>query len=181
MTERSFAIPRVLHPVHGENAPLFDLLATYATGVVFGALTLAFAFSRVQDLPWWKAVVLFLVAADLSGGVVSCFSRSTDSYYAERPRLRWLFIFVHIVEPALLYLMFDGRLAYWGFLYVYAAAAASVVNVLQSRERQEIAAAALVTLGVVIQLPISLQTPYLAWFGPVFMLKLVLAFAVRRA
>lgn len=181
MREREIEVPRFLHEIHGERASPFAVALVYVTGVVFGVLALAFAWSRVAELPWWKSLLLFLVAADVSGGAVANFSRGTDAYYGGRPLLRWGFIFVHAAWPAVLFLFFDGRLAYWVFLYVYTVAAASVVNVIPQRERQEVAAAALLALGIVILLPLGLDVPFLAWFPPVFMTKIILAFAVRRS
>jgi len=167
--------------IHGESAPLFDILLVYVVGVVFGVLALAFAFTRVEELPVWKAVLLFVLAADVSGGAMACFSQGSDAYYGSRPRLRWAFIFIHVIEPALLYLLFDGRLAYWIFLYAFTTAGASLVNILAGRSRQQGAAVALVVIGIVILLPIGWSTPFLEWFGPVYMLKLILGFAVRRS
>jgi hypothetical protein len=180
MRDRTVRIPRPLQELHGERSSVVDLLVVYAAGIVSGALALVFALSRMGGVPWWKAVLLFLVAADTCAGVVANFTASTDRYYARRPGLRWVFIFIHFVEPALLYVLFGGRLAYWCFLYVYTVASASVVNVLEGRARQDVVAAALVTIGIVANLPVSLDVPSLGWFGPVFMLKLILAFAVRR-
>ena len=173
-------VPLVLHLLHGEFAAPFDLLLVYAVGAVFGVLALVFAWSRVEGLAGWKALLLFLVAADVSGGAVACFAPGTDRFYASRPGLRWLFIFGHVVEPLLLFLLFGGRPGYWGFIYVYTVAAASLVNVIPDRGRQQMTAVALLVVGTVIALPIGLAIPFLAWFGPVYMLKLILAFAVRR-
>jgi hypothetical protein len=180
MRDREIAIPRVLQELHGEKATVFDLSLVYATGLAFGVLALIFAFSRVEALPWWKALLLFVVAADLSGGVVASFTEGTDRWYAQRPGLRWAFIVLHVIQPALLFVLFGGRIAYWAFLYTYTAAAAVLVNILHERRRQESAAAALVAVGMVVFLPIGLATPFLAWFGPVYLVKLILAFAVRR-
>ncbi len=173
-------VPRILHLLHGESATAFDLLLAYGVGAVFGVLALVFAWSRVEGLAWWKALLLFLVAADVSGGAVMCFAPGTDRYYASRAGLRWLFIFGHIVEPLLLFLLFGGRPGYWAFLYVYTVAAACLVNVMPDGGRQQATAVSLVVVGTVIALPIGLATPFLAWFGPVYMLKMILAFAVRR-
>jgi hypothetical protein len=180
MREREIRIPRVLQILHGEKASPFDLVLTYSVGAAFGILALIFAWSRVDSLPWWKSLLLFLVAADVSGGVVANFTPGTDRYYAARPGLRWVFIFGHVIEPGILFLLFGGRPAYWGFLFVFTAAAATLVNIITGRTRQEVTAAALLVVGTVIALPIGLATPFLAWFGPVYMLKLILAFAVRR-
>jgi hypothetical protein len=174
-------IPGFLRPIHGEASTLFDILLVYAVGAVFGVLALVFAATRVESLPLWKAAVLFVLAADVSGGAVACFTPGTDAYYERRPGLRWGFIFIHFIEPGLLYLLFQGRLASWVFLYVFTASAASLVNVIPGRARQEGAAAALVVLGIVILLPTGLFAPFLAWFGPVYMLKLILGFGVRRS
>jgi hypothetical protein len=54
------------------------------------------------------------------------------------------------------------------------------VNVVSERSRQEVLAVGLVALGVLITLPLGLDMPFLAWFGPVYMIKMILAFAVRR-
>lgn len=159
---------------------MFDVLLVYIVGVVFGVLALLFAYTRVESLPLSKAAILFLLAADVSGGVVACFSAGVGAFYERRPGMRWGFIFIHCIEPGLLYLLFDGRLAYWLFLYAYTAAAASLVTIVPGRARREGAAAALVVIGIVILLPIGLSTPFLAWFGPVYMLKLILGFGVRR-
>jgi len=173
-------IPGVLRLIHGDTAPVFDVLLVYAVGVVFGVLALLFATTRVAALPLWKAVILFVLAADVGGGAIACFSPGMSGYYGRRPGLRWAFIFIHVIEPGLLYLLFDGRLGYWLFLYVYTVAAASLVNIIPGRARQEGSAAALVVIGIVILLPLGLSTSFLAWFGPVYMLKLILGFGVRR-
>ena len=173
-------IPGFLRPIHGETATVLDILLVYVVGAVFGVLALVFASTRVESLPAWKAAILFLLAADVSGGTVACFSTGMGAYYETRTGLRWGFIFVHVIEPGLLSLLFDGRLAYWLFLYAYTVAAASLVTIIPGRARQEGSAAALVVIGIVILLPIGLSTPFLAWFGPVYMLKLILGFSVRR-
>jgi hypothetical protein len=173
-------IPGILRLVHGERPDRFDVLLVYAVGLVFGILALVFAYSRVESLPAWKAVILFVLAADVSGGTVAGFSSSTGAWYAARPGVKRAFIFIHFIEPGLLCLLFDGRIAYWAFLYGFTVAAASLVTIIRERSRQEAAAAALVVVGTVILLPIALATPFLAWFGPVYMLKLILGFGVHR-
>jgi hypothetical protein len=71
MPQREIRFPWVLHELHGEKAAPFDLIILYAVGAVFGVLALIFAWSRVDALAWWKTLPLFLVAADVSGGVVA--------------------------------------------------------------------------------------------------------------
>ena len=181
MLDSEIRIPGPLRLIHGETATLFDVLLVYVVGLVFGLLALVFASTRVGALPAWKAALLFVLAADVSGGAMAGFTAGTDAYYGNRPGLLWGFIFIHFIEPGLLFLLFDGRIAYWVFLYAFTVAAASLVNIIPGRARQQGAAAALVVIGIVILLPIGLSTPFLAWFGPVYMLKLILGFSVRRS
>ncbi len=180
MREKDIVVPRFLQWLHGERVSAIDLVLVYATAAVFGALALLFAWSRVAGLSWWRSIVLFLVAADVSGGIVANFCASTDRYYAARPGARWVFIFAHIVEPVVLFALFGGRLGWWMFLFIYAAAASSIANVLEEGRRQETLAAAFTALGLIITVPLGLETPFLAWFGPAYLVKLALAFAVRR-
>jgi hypothetical protein len=179
--EPAVKIPRVLRPIHGETPRAFDVFLVYAVGVVFGILAVVVAWSRVAALPAWKALILFLLAADASGGTVSGFSSATAEWFANHPGFRRAFPFFHIIGPALLCLLFDGRIAYWAFLYGFTASAASVVMLIGERSRQEAAAAALVAVGTVVLLPIGLATPFLAWFAPIYMLKLILGFGVNRS
>jgi hypothetical protein len=179
--ESEVGIGGPLRLIHGEKAPLLDILMVYAVAAVFGALALIFAFTRVNALPAWKAVILFVLAADVSGGAMAGFTAGTAEYYGGRPGLLRGFIFIHFFEPALLYLLFDGRLAYWIFLYVYTVAAASLVTLIPGRARRQVAAAAFVLIGIVILLPIGLSAPFLSWFGPVYMMKLILGFGARRS
>jgi hypothetical protein len=178
--DREIAIPGPLRLLHGESATVFDLLLVYAVGIASGVLALVFAQSRVAALEWWKGLLLFLVALDVCGGAVACFTSSTARYYEERAQLCWVFIFIHFVEPGILFLLFDGRLGYWIFLYVFTAAAASLVNVITNPGRRQVVAVGCVALGIMILLPVGVATPFLVWFGPVYMIKLILAFAARR-
>jgi hypothetical protein len=173
-------IPGPLRLIHGRNASAFDVTVVYGAGVVAAVLVLVFASSRVPGLTWWKAVLLFLVAFDVAAGAVAIFTPGTGRFYAARPALRWAVIVLHVIQPGILFLLFDGRLAYWCFLCGFTIAAASLVNIMKDRQRQQAAAAALVAIGIVVLLPIGLSTPFLAWFGPVYMVKLILGFAVRR-
>lgn len=180
MRNRTIRIPGFLQVLHGERPSLLEVVLVYATAGAFATLALLFALSRVSALPAWKAVLLWIVAADTSGGVVATFTPSTGRFYASRPGLRWIFLLVHVLHPAALYLLFGGRPVYWAFLYAYTLAAASAVNILGARQIQETVAVVLLILGMALLLPIFQSLPFLAWFGPLFMLKLILAFAVRR-
>jgi hypothetical protein len=176
----SVRIPAALRWVHGEQSTAFQVALVYGAAVVFGVLAAAVA-ARLQALPAWKAVILFVLAADASGGAVAGFTESTSAWYARRPAFKRAFIIAHVIQPAVLYLLFDARLGNWLLLYVFTAGAALLVDVIPGRERQEPLAAALAVLGIVIVLPLGLSAPSLAWFAPVYMVELIMGFGVTRA
>jgi len=178
---RAVKVPRALRFIHGDSPTRLDVFLVYAVGLVFGILAVLFAYSRVASLPAWKAIILFVVAVDVSGGTVAAFSASAGAWYAERPGVKRAFPFLHVVDPALLCVLFDGRVAYWALVFAFTAGAASVVMLIRERSRQEPAAAALVALGTVILLPIGLAAPFLAWFAPIYLVKLVLGYPVNRS
>ena len=174
-------VPAGLRFIHGASATRFELAVVYAAGLAAAILVLVFAWSRVAQFPAWKAVILFVLAADVSAGAAAGFCAPTGAWYAQHPGFRRAFPFLNFFQPALLCALFDGRVAYWAFLYGFTAAAASVVMLIRGRSRQEPAAAALTALGTVILLPIGLATPFLAWFAPVYMVKLILGFSIDRS
>jgi len=174
-------VPAALRFIHGQSPTRVDVLLVYGVGIVSAALVVAFAYARVASLPAWKAVILAVLAADICGGTAAAFCASTGAWYAQRPAFKRAFPFLNFFQPALACILFDGRVAAWAFLYGFAAAAASVVMLVRGRSRQEPVAAGLSALGIVILLPIGLATPFLAWFAPAYLVKLILGFTIDRS
>ncbi len=179
MADREIPIPRLLQPLHGERSTARTLVATYSTGAVAGAFVCLMAVTS-RPYAWWRLVLLFLVAADVSAGVVANFSAPTDSYYAARPGRRLPFVLFHVVHPAVLFAAFADSLPHWIFLFLYTATATLLVGGLRERHSQEMFAGSAVAFGIVIMAWFGPASPQLLWFPPLFMVKLILAFAVRR-
>jgi hypothetical protein len=172
-------IPRPLRLIHGDHASLFDILLVYIAGAVFAVLAFLYASDRLPALTAGRAILLFVIAFETGAGVVATLSSGTSAYYSRHPALRWVIIGAQVVQPALLALLFDGRLAYWAFLYVYTVAAATLTGILGDGGRRQVAGAALVVVGIVALLPVGASHPGLAWFAPVYMLKVILGLAAR--
>lgn len=172
-------IPRPLRFIHGERAPLFDIILVYAAGVVLAVLACFYASARMSALSTGKTILLALVAFEAGAGVVAFFTPGTSEYYGRHTALRWVVLVAQIVQPGLLVLLFGGRLAYWAFLYVYTVAASVLTGIRGEGARREVVAAALVAVGVVALLPIGASLPGLAWFAPVYMLKVILGLSAR--
>ena len=174
----------MLHELHGEETTRAALVSTYVS-VAAGALAVIFvpAAGPAPAAPggWWRVALAALVAADLFGGVVSNFTAGTDQYYTSRPRFRLVVIAAHAAHPFLLWLSADGHWLPWLVVGGYAIAGAFAVNAIRRRQVQEPVAAALVALGILLVTAVPSVRPALPWFAPVFLVKLVLGFSVRRS
>ena len=176
---RTVRIPRVLHELHGEAAPLSNVLLTWAVALAVAAIIVVRAAARPAAVAWWEIAIVAMVGADLAGGVVANFTPSTDRYYAERPRLRIGFLALHVIHPVVLYFVIGGPIEVWVAIPAYTLAAAFLVNAIRGPAQQPVAAA-LVVIGVIITFSWFVIAPPALWFAPLFLVKLVLGFAVRR-
>jgi hypothetical protein len=174
-------MPRLLHELHGERTTVGALVFTYVAVVVAGLSVGFLAALRPADPVWWKRVLAAILAADLAGGVVANFTAGTDEYYAARPRTRVIFIALHVVQPALLWLCYRGAVWEWGAVAGFTLVSAAAVNAVRGRAIAEPVAALLVVTGVGASVALGLLPVQAAWFTPIFLMKLVLAFAVRRS
>ncbi|WP_148058847.1 hypothetical protein [Bogoriella caseilytica] len=129
--------------------------------------------------PLWRALLAVLLIVDIAAGCVANFTSGTDTYYAERPTSRWVFILVHwhLVATGLL---LDVAVVPLIVVTVFALLSATVVNLLHGRQLQVAAGGLLLTVGVVgvtLWLP-SIAPPFLVATAAMFIVKVVLAFAV---
>lgn len=162
---------------HGENPTRADYLITY------GVALLGAAFAVLLGGSGWRLIqqiVVFVVAADVLGGVVANATRSTNTWYHQQPR--WVgavFILLHIIQPVVLVLVVD--LNNWQYaigLYVYMVISAFIVEALPGKDIQLPAAFGLTGIGIVIFTGIITTIPLLGWFAPAYLIKLVTAHAV---
>lgn len=176
---RTIRIPRLLHELHGEEARLADVLVTWTVALAAAAIIVARAAARPAAVAWWEIAIVALVGADLAGGVVANFTASTDRYYASRPRLRIGFLALHVVHPVVLFFVIGGPVEVWAAIPAYTLAAAFAVNAIRGPAQAPVAAA-FVVVGVLITFSWFVIAPPALWFAPLFLVKLVLGFAVRR-
>ena len=146
---------------------------------VFTVLAFFYASARMPALSAGQAIVLILIAFETGGGLVALFTPGTAAYYGTHAPLRWALLVAQLVQPGLLALLFGGRIVYWVFLYVYAIAAAVLSGLPPQVGRRRVIAAALVGVGIVALLPIGASLPGLAWFAPVYLVKVILGLSAR--
>jgi hypothetical protein len=178
MLHQEIRVPKFLHELHGERTRLSTLILVYATGVLAAGLVVSQLLPL--DLPAWKRALVGLLYLDLAGGVVANLSSSTNQYYQSKVSRRLVFLSLHILQPALLAMLFPEGIPYFGFAAAFTLVAAFVMNLVLDMEAQQNLAAALLVIGVVVSLSYDLPARALYSFAPLYMAKLLLGFSVQR-
>ncbi len=172
------AVPKFLHELHGECTRLSTLPLVYLTALLSGGLV---AWQLIQaGTAVWRVALASLIFMDVGGGVTANLSASTSRYYQEHAKLRLPFIALHVFHPAVLMALFPADWPFFLFVMVYTLAATFAVNALKDGELQQNLAALLVVVGCLLSFFFPQGSPVLYAFAPLFMVKLVLGFAVRR-
>jgi hypothetical protein len=175
---REVNIPRSLRELHGEQTRVSTLIAVYSAGLIVGGVV-AWQLAG-SGLPVWKIIVATLLFLDIGGGVVANLSRSTNRYYQDHAGLRLPFLALHVFHPALLALLFPAALPYFAFAGAFTLAGAFAVNAVKDSELQQNLAALFVAVGIACSFLFPVNSIVLYAFAPLFMVKLILGFAVRR-
>lgn len=175
--EKKVAIPAYLHELHGKQATVFDLLANYTTAIIAAIVVLYLA----QDLSLapYKVIILGVLALDLAGGVVSNFTEGTNSYYLEKPKMRYLFIAFHLIQPLVLIWLFPGDLPGISIISIYTLIAMTIINSIQEHLRQRVFGISLMVVGLSLSFLIGELQPIVHLMLILFVVKLIVAFAIR--
>ncbi len=178
MLNREISIPKALHELHGEKARLSSLLLVYITALVVGGIALWQIIPL--GLPVWKAALAVVVFLDVGGGVAANLTSSTNQYYQKKAALRPIFLALHVVHPLVLMLVLPQNAGFLLFVMVYTLASAFGVNLIKERELQQTVAGVLVAVGVILAVLFPVTFSFLYALAPLFMVKLILGFAVKR-
>ena len=175
--ERKIAIPKFLHEVYGYRSSVVELVLTYVT-VLFVTSILAIMAKDVE-LQIFQWVIYILLAIDLSGGVVSNFMEGTSRYYAASAKRRHIFISLHIIQPLLMYWIFPNEgwtIAIVTFLTLFTML---IVDSIKSHSKQRFFASIFMISNIAITFLLRIEDHVLLLLLVMFIIKLVLAFAVR--
>ncbi|MEN7550793.1 hypothetical protein AAG747_22925 [Rapidithrix thailandica] len=170
-------IPAFLHEVHGKKASVMDLVLTYFTA--FALAVVSYLLMDNLELKSWETGILLLLAMDIGGGVVANFSRGTSTYYAESPKARRTFVAMHLSQPALLAWVFPGSLVTIMSICAYTLITTSFVNMIRLQEKQRVFASFFLSLGLMLFFLLPTVQPIIYLILILYMVKLVMAFAVQ--
>jgi len=165
--------------VHGETPRPLETALTYLVGVLVAAFIVAQSLASGAIIGVLESVVLFIVVMDVMSGVIANTTRSTSSFYRQRPiALQVGFLIVHAVHLLAIVLVLDpGNWAYFGGVYLYMLAAGTIV-LLTPGELQRPLAFTLYGVGVVGVAYLLAPGAALAWVAPLYFAKLIVGFAV---
>lgn len=174
-------IPRSLHELFGEQSNPLDLaltlgFAVLATGMLFWATAAEWAGLAPLGL-----AVTALLSLDICGGVIANFTAGTNRFYRERPRLRLVFIAVH-VQPLLLAFALGGYFIPCLAAWAYTALGALLVNALSGQPAQRVTGAVVMAAGLLGLLLLFGSLPRLLLaLLMLFLVKVTFSFAVDHA
>ncbi|HWQ46568.1 MAG TPA: hypothetical protein VN376_06860 [Longilinea sp.] len=175
---KEIAIPKALRELHGERTRVSTLGLVYLSGLICAGLVTWQLW--LAAVPLWQTAVSALIFLDVGGGVAANLSSSTNQYYQQHAKLRLPFIALHVFHPAVMAALFPAALPYFVFVMLFTLTATFTVNALTDAEQQQNLAALLLTVGCALSFFFHLPVPVLFLFAPLFMVKLILGFAVRR-
>lgn len=171
---------RLEAPVHGDNPSRFEMVLTYAVGVLAAIFVVGYGLAQGIALSLWQMVVLFVVTLDVASGAVANATHSTNTWYRRRALwVRLLFVVVHFVHALLVVLLLDaGNWVFFWAVYGYMLISTLVLLLMPPTQAQRTLAFAFFVVGV-MGATYLLSTPVLLqWFAPVYFAKLILGFAV---
>lgn len=181
-------VPKLFRELHGESATPFEIALTYVGAVLITAALAIFDRHFFLTRHAGEMVVLIVVSLDLSGGIIALRSPGTAEYYFRRPKNAWVFLALHVAQPALLLIPATDFWIFLVFLAAYTLPSSAVVMLLRRRLPAEAAervappvALLLVVVGGIIATAGYHVPGYLAALAVIYMLKLIYAFAASPA
>lgn len=178
MQYKKIKVPKYLHELHGENPDIITFIGTYLASLISGILAIIFTFHL--GLPIWKTILLFVLYADIAGGVISNFSSSTKEYYRTNKSLRIPFIFMHLIHPVIFILLFPDFAHYFIYVGLFTIIACLILTIITKIEIKLTTSLFLLLLGISFAFSFKVPVNFLFSFAPIFMTKLIIGFSIDR-
>ena len=182
MRSKEIIPPKFLHDIHGSKTSLFDIILSYAGGVIAGVSVYLIYMSSEIDIPVWKLILMLVISADIGAGVVANFTKGTNTHYSgdTKKKTRLTFIFSHFLHPAVFFFAL-GILSIESIALVcFTIASTLIINSIKNYEKQKVVAPLLLVTGISLLLALNIDNAFLLWFFPLYMIKLFIAFGIRR-
>lgn len=178
MKMKKLSVPRILHELHGEETNIAEIILIYGIAVI-APLVVFFALRPVfSDLAVWKQIILFVILADLAGGVIANLTYGTTAYYEKKQWRKVLFIILHIAHPAGIWLLTGAQFPFLVYSAGFTILFSFITAFLFWQPRQQFAGFAFAVIGIALGFIIFSVPPYFRIASILYMLKLLYSFSV---
>lgn len=176
---KTIKIPSFFHELFGKESTIIEM----STILLFAALATGsislMSLSLWQDMKIYQVLLILLLLLDITGGVVANFSFSTNNMYLENPKLRIIFIAVH-VQPLILSLIVGDFWQATVSTWLYTIICALISNSLIHYPAQRVIAGALMAFGLTgLMLFYATLPPYILVILGLYIVKVVYSFSVN--
>jgi hypothetical protein len=175
---KHIAVPRAFHEVLGMQTTLLEILLILIPSLLITVIMFYINWTDLASLPWINMMIMFLIIFDLAAGVIANFTNGTNLYYSSRPKLRKIFIAIHIQPLVISWL--TGL--YWTeclVVWLYTVIASFTINALSEHSAQQPVAAAALAVGIAALLLFPSLPSYFVPILALYMIKLILSFPVK--
>ncbi|PIE50980.1 MAG: hypothetical protein CSA38_00470 [Flavobacteriales bacterium] len=182
MSSKAVRPPKILHELHGSSTTWFDIILAYSGGVLAIISVYVLCLQNNIEIPIWKLILLLLISGDVGAGVVANFTKGTNVYYGgeNNSKLRLGFILIHFLHPAVfLYTLNLFSMKTIG-LVLFVIVSTLIINAIKNKGKQKVIASFFTVLGIGGLLIIGISNPLLLCFFTLYMIKLFIAFGIRR-
>lgn len=170
-------VPKFLHEIHGEWTTPFWIVITYGFAILVTTIVILSNLDAFVDWSIWKQVLLILLLLDISGGIPANLSAPVKEYYDTRPALKRAFPALHILQPALLWLIVGGSPFPFLILFLYSATCCYLLIFALPEKTRNLWAVLLLCLGLIaLQLRQDFPTIFRI-FASLYLVKLLLCFS----
>ena len=163
----------------GETPTQKDVMTILSVTFVLLAVIGYYNLSELSNIPLWKTVLFMIITADIIAGAIGNFTKSSQKWYKNKPKKRVRFYFEHFIHIGLLVLAV-GHAWYCFGLLAFTIVAGLFVNYTDTLKQQEINAASVSLIGLVVFYVVFPAPQILVWLPSIFLLKLIMGFSVRR-
>ena len=162
----------------GESPTRHDQVLIFSSAFLIMAFIGYFNYEQLSAMATWKLILFLVMILDIVSGAVANFTRSTQLYYKDTVK-RVAFLFMHFIHIGLIILAV-GHAWYCFAVLSFTLAGALIVNFTRSLNKQEITAAVVVNLGIVLFYVVFPAPQILNWLPGILLMKLVFGFAINR-
>lgn len=162
----------------GESPTKKDQVLVFSIAILVMGVIGYFNYEQLSAMPLWKPVLFLLMILDIVSGAVANFTKSTQLYYRNNNK-RVTFLLIHFIHIGLLVLAV-GHIWYCLAVLAFTLAGALIVNFTKSLKQQEITAAVVVNLGIILFYVVFPAPQILNWLPGILLMKLVFGFAINR-